>query len=147
MASLQNHICICNKCQIDSENSVFIAKGKRTEFVLNNKGKAVIDKFIVDDCLLIGYKRDEKCDFLFRLKNEKIAYLIECKGSDILKAVSQLNSTLDILKIELIGYLVKARIISTRVYSPDMRDRQYLNLKRKLKGYLETKNILLEENI
>jgi hypothetical protein len=61
--------------------------------------------------------------------------------------VSQLNSTLDILKIELIGYLVKARIISTRVYSPDMRDRQYLNLKRKLKGYLETKNILLEENI
>ena len=147
MDSLQDHICICSKCQLDSSNSVFTAKGKKTEFVLKNNNKTVVDKFIVDDCLLVGYNRDEKCDYLFRLKNEKIAYLIECKGSDILKAVSQLNSTLDILKTGLIDYLVMAKIISTKVYSPDIRDRKYLNLKRKLNGNLETKNILLEINI
>ncbi len=147
MANLQNHICVCNKCQLDSNNSVFTAKGKKTEFILNNKSKTIIDRFIVDDCLLLENNRNEKCDYLFRLKDEKVAYLIECKGTDILKAVSQLNSTLNILKEGLNGYLVKAKIISTRVYSPDMRDREYLNLKRKLNGYLETKNSLLVENI
>ncbi len=76
-----------------------------------------------------------------------MAYLIECKGADVLKAVSQLFSTLNILKNELLVYTLKAKIIPTKVYSPDMRTNSYRKLRERLCGNLETKNIVCTEII
>lgn len=125
----------------------FVAWGKKTKFVLVNNSKKVIDEYIVDDCLLRTKKNDEKCDYLFTVRENKIAYLIECKGSDILKAVEQLNSTLDILKIDLLGFTLKGRIVPTRVYAPNLATISYKNLRERLKGNLETKNIVCTETI
>ena len=91
--------------------------------------------------------REEKCDYLFRIIEDKIIYLIECKGSDILKAVSQIESSLKILKDSIEGCIIKGRIVSTKVYSPDIRNRTYTQLREKLKGDLLVKNKIIEENI
>lgn len=124
-----------------------VAYGKKTQFVLVNESDKIIDKYIVDECLLRSKLDYEKCDYLFRINGDKVVYLIECKGSEILKAVSQLNSTLDILKNDLLGYVIKARVISTKVHSPDMRTERYKLLRARLNGNLETKNIKCVETI
>ena len=77
----------------------------------------------------------------------KEAYFVECKGSDVLKAVNQLDSSINILRNNLPGYVLKGRIISPRVYSPDLRMQAYKRLREKLKGQLETRNIVFIELI
>lgn len=144
---LENHYCVCGKCRLNSGDSKFVAAGKKTEFILvNNKNKRV-DKYIVDDCLLKFLIREEKCDYLFNVKEERIAYFIECKGSDLLKALDQINSTLDILENELRKYTLKAKIIPTKVYAPDILTNKYKKLRARLNGNLETKNIFCTETI
>jgi len=144
---LEDHICVCTKCLLNTNNPIFTAKGKKTEFILKNYGSLIVDKYIVDDCLLKAKTREEKCDYLLNVKTKKLTYLVECKGSDILKAVSQINSTFDILKHNFADYIIKRRIIATKVYTPDMRTQDYKNLREKLKGNLKTRSIGFTENI
>ncbi len=108
IATIENHTCVCGKCRLNSRDSKFVAPGKKTEFILFNNSNRIVDQYIVDDCLLRTKLREEKCDYLFLLKDDKTAYLIECKGSDILKAVDQLNSNLDILRNALLGIYFKS---------------------------------------
>lgn len=147
MVLTNTYTCVCKKCQLNSKYKTYVAEGKRTRYVLHNPSLKRIDKYIVDDCLLQSKKEDEKCDYLFDVGEEKLAFLIECKGSDILKAVDQLNSTITILKNEILAYTLKARIISTRVYGPDIRATTYIKLRERLNGNLITKNIFFEEAI
>jgi hypothetical protein len=144
---LKKHICVCGKCRLNSRDSKFVAVGKKTEFILDNSSNKVVDKYIVDECLLRSKLREEKCDYLFNIKENKTAYLIECKGSDILKAVNQLNSTLEILKDDLLGYTLKAKIVPTKVYAPNMQTTSYKKLREKLDGKLEIKNMVCIETI
>lgn len=147
MSLLEKHKCTCDECRIGSKESNPTGYGKETIFRLLNKTRKVVDKYIVDDCLLKEYKRSEKCDYLFNVEELNTTFLVECKGADILKAVSQLESSLDILKESLKGKKIKARIVSTKVYSPDMRNRSYSRLRERLIGELVTQNKLLEEII
>lgn len=144
---MQNHTCVCGKCKLDTRDSKFVAPGKKTEFILLNNSTKIVDKYIVDECLLKTKLREEKCDYLFIIREDRTAYFIECKGSDILKAVDQVNSTLDILRNDLLDYTLKARIVSTRVYAPDMVTNNYKKLRKRLNGNLETKNIVCTETI
>lgn len=147
MYLFKEHICICGRCKLDSRDTRFVAAGKKTEFILNNTKNKEVDKYIVDDCLLRFKSREEKCDYLFLLTEDKAAYLIECKGADILKAVDQINSTLNIIKNNLSEYKFKAKIVSTKVYAPNMRTENYKKLREKLNGNLETKNKVCTETI
>ncbi len=45
------------------------------------------------------------------------------------------------------GYILKAKIVPTKVYSPDMRTSSYKKLRERLNGNLETKNIICTEII
>lgn len=147
MRIIEEHECVCGKCLFNSKNTEFVAWGKKTKFILINNGNKLVDEFIVDDCLLKLRIREEKCDYLFLIQEVKTAYLVECKGSDILKAVEQLNSTLDILKNDLLGFTLKAKIIPTKVYPPNMLTNSYKKLRARLNGNLETKNIVCTEII
>lgn len=147
MNLLEHHKCICKQCKISSKESNPTGYGKETVFQLKNVKNKIVDKYIVDDCLLINYQREEKCDYLFRINEDEIIYLVECKGSDVMKAVSQIESSLKILKDSVEEYIIKGRIVSTKVYSPDIRDRNYTRLREKLKGELVVKNKIIEENI
>ena len=147
MKALSEHTCTCNKCELMSNNKVLIAKGAKTEYRIINENERLIDKYVVDDCLLRTKQKDEKCDYLVLINEIKEAYFVECKGSDVLKAVNQLDSSINILRNNLPGYVLKGRIISTRVYSPDLRMQAYKRLREKLKGQLETRNIVFIELI
>lgn len=146
-AILQDHNCVCGRCRIKVNDNKFIAKGKKTEFILISQSNKSVDMFVIDDCVLKHKATEEKCDYLFRMTEDKIACFVECKGSDVLKAVTQINSTINILISELLDYTLKARIIPTRVYSPDIRTENYKRLRKKLNGNLITKSKVLTEII
>jgi hypothetical protein len=143
----KNYNCVCGKCRLNSSDSKFVAPGKKTEFILVNNSNKIVDKYIVDECLLKSKLREEKCDYLFNINEDRISYFIECKGSDILKAVDQLNSSLNILWNDLLEYTLKAKIVPTKVHSPDMRTNKYKKLRKRLNGNLVTKNIVCTETI
>ncbi len=147
MARLKDHQCICHDCKINSKDKIFTGFGKKTKFILENKSGKVVDKYIVDDCLLKLKKEDEKCDFLFKIEEDKTVYIVECKGSDVLKAVCQINSTMQLLKDDFVNYKIIGRIVTTKVYAPDLREADYRKLKLRLNGNLETKNITCTEII
>lgn len=139
--------CVCGRCEFKSDKRELIARGKKTLFILGNETGKIINKFIVDDCLLRSKRREQKCDYLFEVENEKVVYLVECKGSDILKAISQIESTMEILKADLSNYMIKARIVPTRVYSPDIKTEKYKKLRARLNGELKIKNTRFDEKI
>lgn len=147
MSIFEEHRCVCGKCRVNSRDSRLVASGKKTEFILKNNSNKIVDEFIVDECLLRSKLREEKCDYLFLIKEVRTAFFIECKGSDILKAVDQLNSTLDILENDLPEYILKAKIVPTKVYAPNMVTSSYRKLRKRLNGNLETKNIICTETI
>lgn len=147
MEALSAYTCTCNKCELESKNKILIAKGAKTEYRIINENERLIDKYIVDDCLLKAKQKHEKCDYLVVVNEIKDAYFVECKGSDLLKAVSQLDSSINVLKNKLPGFVLKGRIISTRIYTPDLRMQAYKRLREKLKGQLETKNKVFIELI
>jgi hypothetical protein len=145
MGILSGHICTCEKCEIKSDKLIFVAPGGKTEYRFSNANRKVISKYIVDDCLLRLKQREEKCDYLFTSNDLKTAYFIECKGADVLKAVKQIQSSINLLTTDLDGYVLKGRIVSTKVYSPDLRTQAYTKLRERLKGDLIVKNIVFTE--
>jgi hypothetical protein len=145
MSILSEHICGCGKCELKSAKLNFVASGAKTEYRVQNKSGRTINKYIVDDCLLRLRQRHEKCDYLFIIDNLKSAYFIECKGSDVLKAVNQIQASINMLAGDLAEYVIKARIVPTKVFNPDLRSQSYRKLREKLKGDLIVKNIVYTE--
>lgn len=145
MSILSGHICGCGKCEVKLTKLNFVAPGAKTEYRVQNKNGRTISKYIVDDCLLRLRQREEKCDYLFTADDLKAAYFIECKGSDVLKAVNQIQSSINMLADDLTGYVLKGRIVPTRVYNPDLRSQQYRKLRERLKGDLIVRNKVFTE--
>lgn len=145
MSILTEHICVCGKCEIKSDKLIFVAPGAKTEYRVSNENRKVISKYIVDDCLLKIRKRGEKCDYLFTIDVLNAAYFIECKGSDVVKAVKQIQSSINMLAGEVAGYVLKGRIVPTKVYNPDLRSQDYRKLRERLKGDLIVRNKVFTE--
>lgn len=91
----------------------------------------------VDDCL-IG-EGEEKCDFLILDCDRRAAYFLELKGSDLFKAISQLDASLDrllpTLKSSMPGVSVHARIAISRVNKADLKDSKYKKFEKKIRFY------------
>ena len=78
-----------------------------------------------------------------------MAYLVELKGSDLLKAVKQIDASLNALRLQE-ELAINARIVLTRVNSIALRDTQYLRLKKRMKslgGSLKQQTQQMQETI
>lgn len=74
-----------------------------------------------------------KCDFLFLVAEDKKAFFIELKGSDIEKAVQQILKTVEQLQSSLPKYMLDARIITTRVRTPALKSTYIMKLEKMLR--------------
>ena len=118
-----------------------------SKFNAINQASKTIMGLRVDDCLI---KEGAKCDYLLIIEAEKKLYFIELKGSDLVKAVDQISTTLDKLLPSIDHKIVNGRIVLSKVNAPDIKDSRLLKLRQRLKqlnGTLEYKSILMEENI
>jgi hypothetical protein len=90
--------------------------------------------------------------------DQKNSYFIELKGHHLLDAIKQIDRTLDIFSEILPSFnSVKARIVLSKVNTPDLRSSLYTKLLKKLKRInktrininelLKQKSVILEEYI
>ncbi|MEY4539741.1 MAG: hypothetical protein RLZZ306_1498 [Bacteroidota bacterium] len=160
---MKNEIPNCHpfdkKCEeFCDHRTKIVLKDKRgkSQFLVNNPNRFKVCCLLIDGCL-IESQEEEKTDFLLLKCPEKgddktsIAYLVELKGSDLIKAVRQINNSLNILLPKLGEYsIINGRIVTTRIDKIDLGHTDYKALGKRLKklnGTLEQKSILMEENI
>lgn len=126
--------------------AVFKDYKESREFIVNNNSNKFIKKYKVDKCLI---NEGETCDYLLVVEEVKL-YFIELKGADLIKAVSQISTSLDKLLHSLNHSVVNGRIVLSKVNTPDLRDTRLIKLRKRLKelnGTLEYKSKIMEEII
>ena len=122
-------------------------KGEKSEYRGNNDSEKLVAKYRVDGGLIEDGK---KCDYLLLDKNGSIAYFIELKGSDLIKAIEQIESTIPQIKGDIAEYKINARIVLTKQRTPDLIDSKMRNFEGKIKkmgGTFKKANIKMEEQI
>ena len=131
----------------DNRKIVNVEENSRKFVGLNSKQK-LFALYHVDGCIIID---GQKCDYLLLNCSELIAYLIELKGSDLIHAVRQINTTLNHLLGDLADFTkINARIVLTKVNTPDLKSSDLIKLEKRIRqlgGTLDYKAIVLSENV
>lgn len=83
------------------------------------------------------------------LMNEtsKTAYLIELKGSDLVKAASQLEATENALRSQLVEYQLQYRIVANKCKTQEIHSSAYRKYQIRWKSRLLQKTGYIEEKI
>lgn len=106
-------------------------KGSKTKYICDNQSKNYLSKYRVDGGLIND--AGAKCDFLILNCNKHKSFFIELKGSDIIRAIEQIDRSIDLIKNNLDDFSVFARIVLTRVNTIELKDIKYLKLEKKVK--------------
>lgn len=118
-AKQKNKIVICT----DAKSS--------TKYIFENNLLDELTKYRVDGCLIND--DNSKCDYLLLNCTKEVSYFVELKGSDLIKAVEQIDRSIDILHKDFKEYSVEARIVLTRVNTTDLKSTKLIRLESKLK--------------
>ena len=108
------------------------------------KNRCNVTHYKIDGVVIKG---ESACDFLLINEESRVAYLIELKGSDLVKAVRQLEVTEDMLRRELSPYTVQYRIVANKCKTQEIRSSEYRKYQIRWKGRLLQKTGFIEENI
>ena len=112
-------------CSTHSTDSKIVVQENRSRFEVVNNNRYQIKKVVVDGCLISDHR--EKCDFIIEIKgegNKKRALFIELKGCNILKAISQLKSTLIHTQEKYINFSKECFAVTTRFPKSDTSSRK-----------------------
>ncbi|MBL7784628.1 MAG: hypothetical protein JNM36_01880 [Chitinophagales bacterium] len=133
----------------DQRQNISVEENKR-KYLASNTQQNTFALYRIDGCVI---KDGERCDFLL-LKCEEngiIAYFIELKGSDLTRALEQINASIDKLLPKLKPHLaVHARIVLTKVNAPDIKGSDYIKLSKKIRqlgGTIKQQVRLIEEKL
>ena len=132
-------ICSKNAGQIVSRD-----KGNPQYHRGNNVAGAYVTHYKVDGVII---KSGNRCDYLLMNEDVRNAYLIELKGSDLVKAAEQLEATEQILGSELSGYRVHYRIVANKCKTQEIRSSAYRKYQIRWKGRLVQRTGFIEESI
>jgi hypothetical protein len=111
-----------------------------TNYIYDNRSADSLTKYRIDGCLIAD--TGARCDFLLLNCTKQQSFFIELKGSDLLRAVEQIDRSIDLLLGSINDFDINARILLTRVNTIDLRNSKYLRLEKKihlLKGNLKKK--------
>ncbi|MEZ8277442.1 hypothetical protein AB6C67_15975 [Vibrio cyclitrophicus] len=128
-------------CSQSCSDSIIAVKECGSSFHVKNKNRGPITKLKVDGCLIQDHR--ERCDWiLYQDAPSKKAMYVELKGCDVLKGISQLESTLIHTKAQFSEYKKECYIVSSRVpkHSTSLA-------RRKMKFNKDTQSILIIKNV
>jgi len=117
--------------ELKKEKVSFTDKNSKTKYIYENSAADTLSMYEVDGCLI----KDNgcKCDFLLLNCTKKISYFIELKGSDLMRAIEQIERSIDVLHKDFKDYSVEARIVLTRVNTTDLKSIKLIKFENKLK--------------
>ena len=110
----------------------------------NNTSREEVTHYQIDGVVI---KTGNKCDYLLINETKKVAYLIELKGSDLVKAAQQLEATEKFLKSELSNYKLQYRIVANKCKTQEIHSSAYRKYQMQWKKNLLQKTGFIEENI
>lgn len=94
----------------EGNHSVFPSSENGCRHVGNNTKRQYVRHFKVDGEVFRG-PGEERCDYLLLNDEAATSYYIELKGSDLPKAIRQIENTIKLLSPSLPGYAVLRRIV------------------------------------
>lgn len=92
-------------------------------------------------------KSGNRCDYLLINEDTRTAYLIELKGSDLVKAAEQLETTENALKQQLSDYRMQYRIIANKCKTQEIHSSAYRKYQIRWRGRLKQGTGAIEEFI
>lgn len=117
----------------------------RCEHRAHNLERNLIRHYQIDGGVITD-KTVQKCDFLLLNDDKKNAYLIELKGTHILKALQQLEETEKHLREALKAYTLNYRIVY-KANTQAIRSSEYTKFCKAKKNRVKASTNLLEETI
>lgn len=133
-----------SRCDRHAARIVSKDKGNPQYHRGNNVAGAYVTHYKVDGVII---KTGNRCDYLLMNEDVRNAYLIELKGSDLVKAAEQLEATEQILGSELSGYRVHYRIVANKCKTQEIRSSAYRKYQIRWKGRLVQRTRFIEEPI
>lgn len=121
-----------NVCAEFTNNRVVAVSEKRSRYELHNNSAKEICKIKVDGCLI---NNGARCDYLFLICNDEIAFFVELKGKNLKHAIEQLNNSIDTILPSIGSFKIHARVIVFSVTVPNVQNNPFvLKLRRKIKS-------------
>ena len=132
-------------CRDDAPMVVSSEKGNK--HILKNKNRQKIYQYRVDGDILSS-NDGEKCDFIVEVETQSksTAFVIELKGSDLEKAIRQIETTINRFGISR-TYNVQPRIIIHRARTQQVHGSVYRSFKNKFPQAIVKEHIFEEDVI
>lgn len=130
-------------------------EGKHREFISSENGcthvgknvkQQVVRQFKIDGEVIPSGSSAQRCDYLLLNDETKSSYYIELKGSDIPKAIEQIENTVAMISAKIPQYKVFRRIIY-KTGSHKVKDSAVLHWQRKHGKTAIIKERKYEDNI
>ena len=109
-----------------------------------NNGRVYVSHYKIDGIVI---KSGNRCDYLLMNEATRTAYLIELKGSDLIKAAKQLEATEKALTQQISSYSLQYRIVANKCKTQEIRSSEYRKYQLRWKKRLILKTGYIEEDI
>lgn len=102
-----------NRCKPYREGThrQFVSRENRCTHIANNPNQKYVRQFRVDGEVFPADTEPMRCDYLLLNDTEKRSYYIELKGSDIVHAIDQIESTISLISPSIKEYKILCRIV------------------------------------
>ncbi|HEY9811850.1 MAG TPA: hypothetical protein V6D13_21175 [Halomicronema sp.] len=102
-------------CEELTTNKIIVLKENKSKMIFENPNQAPVRKIKVDGCVI--KEESQKCDYVL-IPDYQVEIYVELKGTDIPKAIEQLESTIELLsdnpkKIRKLCFIVSTRCPKT----------------------------------
>lgn len=134
------YVFMQQKCEADCSRD----KGNPQYHKANNVSNSEVTHYQIDGKVI---KTGDRCDYLLMNETSKTAYLIELKGSDLVKAASQLEATENALRSQLVEYQLQYRIVANKCKTQEIHSSAYRKYQIRWKSRLLQKTGYIEEKI
>lgn len=128
------------------KNEEFVSRENRCKHIGINKARDDVRQYQIDGGVLPKGEDPERCDYLLLNDSNQRAYFIELKGSDISKAISQIETSVKMIKASIPKYSIYKRIIY-HSGTHDMQNNDVLKWRLNNKGCAVIKENIYSESI
>ncbi len=113
---------------------IAVCRERRSKYSYDNQKRQNYLALYHVDGGIITRNDAKKCDYLLINCDQKEAFFIELKGSDLIQAIRQIDVSIESLKEKLANNIaIHARIVLTRVNTTDLKNTRLLNFEKKIK--------------
>ena len=131
----------------EGEYAKFSASENHCTYTMQNPEKKHIRQFQVDGAVFPKGRELERCDVLLLNDTDQQSYYIELKGTDIPKAVRQIESSISLISPSIKNYTIFCRIVVHKARTHKIRDRSVIAWQNKRKGHTKIQSSPFEDRI